>query len=192
MNKALHGKRYAILADNGFEESELIEPLKALQARGATVEVVSPQARDIQGMRHDKPGKKVLVDVPLNRANPEGYDGLVLPGGMRNPAALRINKQAVSFIKAFVDAGKPIAAICHGPWPLIAASAVRGRTMTSWPSLKTDLCNAGATWVDQEVVRDGNLVTSRRPRDLPAFCKKVVEVFQEAAQRGTALQEVCE
>jgi protease I len=192
MNKALHGKRYAFLADNGFEESELIEPLQALQDCGATVEVVSPQARDIQGMRHDKPGKKVRVDVPLNRARPEAYDGLVLPGGVRNSAALRINQQAISFIKAFVDAGKPIATICHGPWPLIAASAVRGRTMTSWPSLKTDLCDAGATWVDQEVVCDGTLVTSRRPRDLPAFCKKMIEVFQAAVQRDTALQEACE
>jgi protease I len=188
MDKALHNKRYAILVDNGFEESELLEPLKTLQNLGATVEVVSPQAREIQGMRHDQPGKKVLVDVPLARANSEEYDGLVLPGGVRNPAALRINEQAVNFIKSFVKAGKPIAAICHGPWPLIEADAVRGRTVTSWPSLKTDLCNAGAIWVDQEVVCDANLVTSRRPRDLPAFCKKMAEIFQKAGQKVTTCE----
>ena len=185
MDKALHDKRYAILADNGFEESELFEPLKTLQALGATVEVVSPQGREIQGMHHDAPGKKVLVDVPLAHAHAEEYEGLVLPGGVRNPAALRINAQAVNFIKSFVEAGKPIAAICHGPWPLIEAGAVRGRTVTSWPAIKADLRNAGATWVDQEVVCDGDLITSRRPCDLPAFCKKMAEEFHKAAHRVT-------
>lgn len=182
----LHGKRYAILAENGFEESELIEPLKALRATGAKVDVISPQAQEIQGMRHDKPGEKVAVDVQLERANPEEYDGLVLPGGVMNPDALRINEKAVNFVRSFIQTNKPVAAICHGPWTLIEADAVRGRTMTSWPSLRTDLRNAGANWVNQEVVRDGNLVTSRNPQDLSAFCQKMIELFQGAAHKAMA------
>jgi len=185
----LQGTRFAILAENGFEESELCEPLKILQTLGATVEVVSPQPREIQGMHHDTPTKRVTVDVPLARAHAAAYDGLVLPGGARSPARLRCNTEAVNFIKSFVDAGKPIAAICHGPWPLIEAGAVRERTMTSYPAIKSELRNAGATWVDQEVVCDGNLVTSRRPRDLPAFCKKMVEVFHQRIQKVTTSDE---
>ena len=148
---------------------KLTEPVKALRAAGATVQVVSPEAGEIQGMKHDQKGDKTKVDLELSKARAADFDGLVLPGGVANPDTLRINPAAVTFIKSFVTAGKPIAAICHGPWTLIEAGAVKGKKMTSWPSLHSDLQNAGANWVDEEVVVDGNLVTSRKPDDLPAF-----------------------
>jgi protease I len=179
MAQTLKGKRIAILATNGFEESELTEPLRALKDEGAMAEVIAPGGGTIQGMRHKERGQQVKVDRPLADAKAGDYAGLVLPGGVANPDELRMNPDAVAFVKQFFDAAKPVAAICHGPWTLIEADAVRGRTVTSWPSLKTDLRNAGAQWVDREVVVDNGLVTSRKPDDLPAFCKKMVEEFAE-------------
>jgi protease I len=175
----LQGKRIAIVATDGFEQSELTEPLKALRQAGAEVEVIAPHREPIQGMRHHDKGDKVEVDRTLDEAHAEEYTALVLPGGVANPDALRTNQRAVAFVKHFFEAGKPVAAICHGPWTLVEADVVRGRTVTSWPSLKTDLKNAGAKWVDREVVVDHGLVTSRRPDDLPAFCKKMIEEFRE-------------
>jgi protease I len=170
-------RKIAVLATNGFEQAELIEPVKALRAAGATVQVIAPAAGEIQGMKHDVKGDKTKVDLELSKARANDFDGLVLPGGVANPDTLRINKEAVAFIKSFVSAGKPIAAICHGPWTLIEAGGVKGKKMTSWPSLHTDLQNAGANWVDQEVVVDGNLVTSRKPDDLPAFNREFLALL---------------
>ncbi len=179
----LAGKRYAILSETNFEQDELFEPAKALKNAGARVDIVSPRAGEIQGMRHDQKGDKALVDLTLDQANPDEYDGLVLPGGVMNPDALRMNPKAVAFVRHFASAGKPIAAICHGPWTLIEADAVRGRKVTSWPSLTTDLKNAGATWVDQEVVVEPNLVTSRKPADLPAFNREMIRMFEQSSSR---------
>ena len=174
-------KKIAILATDGFEQAELTEPRKALREAGATVTVIAPQAGEIQGMEHHEKGRKVTVDLELSKARAADFDALVLPGGVANPDTLRVDKDAVAFVKHFVTAGKPIAAICHGPWTLIEAEAVRGRTMTSWPSLRTDLKNAGANWVDKAVVVDGNLVTSRKPDDLPDFNRAFIELLGEAA-----------
>lgn len=178
MANELKNKRVAILSENGFEQSELIEPKKALEQAGATVEIVSPQAK-ITGWQNKNWGDEISVDRKLDEAKPDQYDALLLPGGVMNPDKLRINERAIQFIRHFVDAGKPIAAICHGPWPLIDAGAVKGRKVTSWPSLRTDLTNAGAQWVDQEVVTDRGLVTSRKPDDIPAFNRKMIEEFAE-------------
>lgn len=175
----LAGKKIAVLATDGFEQVELTQPVDALKAAGATVEIVSPRSGEIQGFKHHDKGDKVAVDRVLSDANPSDYDGLLLPGGVINPDALRIEKDAISFIKGFTEASKPVAAICHGPWTLINAGAVSGRRMTSWPSLQADLENAGAQWVDEEVVVDDGLVTSRNPDDLPAFCAKMIEEFAE-------------
>jgi protease I len=175
----LKGKNVAIVATDGFEQSELTEPMDALRAAGAWVDVVAPKDGGIQGMQHHDKGDMIRVDRKLGTVKPEEYDALVLPGGVANPDALRIDKQAVQFIQHFVDAGKPVAAICHGPWTLIETGIVRGKKMTSWPSLKTDLTNAGADWVDEKVVRDGALITSRKPDDLPAFCKEVITMIAE-------------
>jgi protease I len=180
----LHGKKIAILATDGFEQSELIEPRKALDQAGAKTQVVSPKDGKIRGWNHKDWGQEVSVDVPLKSAKPEDYDALLLPGGVMNPDQLRMIPEAVAFVKHFTDAGKPVAAICHGPWTLIEAGAVRGKTITSWPSLKTDLKNAGATWQDKEVIRDGNLVTSRKPDDIPAFKKEMIRLFEEGAQQA--------
>ncbi|MBX3481550.1 MAG: type 1 glutamine amidotransferase [Caulobacter sp.] len=182
MSQDLSGRRVAVLATNGFEQSELETPVEALRKAGATVEVVSPEDGAIQGWEHHDKGRKVAVDRALAGARPEDYDAIVLPGGVINPDALRLEKEAISFIRGFRQAGKPIAAICHGPWTLINAEAVEGLRMTSWPSLKADLENAGATWVDEEVVVDGTLVTSRNPDDLPAFCREVIRMVGEAGQ----------
>jgi protease I len=179
MSNELRNKRIAALVENGFEQVELIEPKKALEAAGAKVDVVSPQRSKVKGWNHTNWGDEVTVDRQLDGANAEEYDALFLPGGVMNPDNLRINQKAVQFVKAFVDSGRPIAAICHAPWTLIEAGATQGRTMTSWPSLKTDLKNAGANWVDQEVVVDKGLVTSRKPDDIPAFNKKMIEEFAE-------------
>lgn len=175
----LQGKKVAVLATDGFEQVELEKPVEALKAAGAEVEVVSPKAGDIQGFQHHDKGDKVHVDRELAHANAEDYDAIVLPGGVINPDALRLEPRAIDFIRSFAQAAKPIAAICHGPWTLINAEAVEGRRMTSWPSLEADLRNAGAEWVDEEVVVDQGLVTSRKPDDLPAFCAKMVEEFAE-------------
>ncbi|WP_439473245.1 type 1 glutamine amidotransferase domain-containing protein [Brevundimonas sp.] len=175
----LAGKKIAVLATDGFEQIELTQPVDALRAAGATVEIISPKEGEIQGFKHHDKGDRVSVDRALNDADAGDYDGLVLPGGVINPDALRLEDKAVAFIQAFTEASKPVAAICHGPWTLINAGAVSGRRMTSWPSLRVDLENAGADWVDEEVVVDNGLVTSRNPDDLPAFCTRMVEEFAE-------------
>jgi protease I len=175
----LRNKRVAVLVENGFEQSELVEPKKALEGAGAKVDIVSPQPGKAKGWTHGNWGDEVKVDKQLDGAKAEEYDALLLPGGVMNPDRLRINSTAVEFVKRFVEAGKPIAAICHAPWTLIEAGATRGRKMTSWPSLRTDLRNAGANWVDAECVVDNGLVTSRKPDDIPAFNKKMIEEFAE-------------
>lgn len=177
----LEGRRVAVLATDGFEQSELETPVEALKRAGADVEVISPQAGPIQGMEHDEKGRMVAVDRSLSDGvDANDFDALVLPGGVSNPDKLRLEGKAIDFIRAFVSADKPIAAICHGPWTLIDAEGVDGRRMTSWPSLQTDLRNAGAEWVNEEVVVDGRLVTSRKPDDLPAFCEKMIDTFAAA------------
>ena len=179
----LQGKKVAILATDGFEQSELLEPRKALEEAGATTEVVSLAAGKIKGWNEKNWGQEVSVDVPLDSAKPSDYDALLLPGGVMNPDRLRMNQQAVRFVSEIVNAGKPVAAICHGPWTLVETGFLKGRTLTSWPSLKTDIRNAGGEWVDQEVVTDHGLVTSRKPADLPAFNRKMVEEFAEGRHR---------
>jgi len=186
----LSGKRVAALVDNGFEQSELLEPRKALEDAGARVDVVSPQRSEVRGWKHTDWGKSVSVDRGLDEASADEYDALLLPGGVMNPDKLRVNPKAVAFVKAFVAAGKPIAAICHAPWTLIEAEAVRGRRVTSWPSLKTDLRNAGANWVDEECVVDNGLVTSRKPDDIPAFNKKMIEEFVEGRHSPRGAREM--
>jgi protease I len=187
----LRNKRVAALVDNGFEQSELAEPKKALEAAGAKVDIVSPQDTKVKGWQHIKWGDEFSVDRKLEDVRADEYDALLLPGGVMNPDKLRANAKAVQFVKSFVDAGKPIAAICHGPWTLIEAGAVEGRRMTSWPSLATDLRNAGANWVDQECVVDNGLVTSRKPDDIPAFNKKMIEEFAEGTHpRATGGREM--
>jgi protease I len=176
---ALSGFRVAILATDGFEQSELLEPRRALDAVGATTEVISPKNGDIRGWSHKEWGQSVRVDQAVRNANPSEYDALVLPGGVMNPDALRMQSQAVSFVRSFFEAGKPVAAICHGPWTIIETGAARGHRMTSWPSLRTDITNAGGEWVDQEVVVDGTLITSRKPDDLPAFNREVIALFSQ-------------
>jgi protease I len=188
MAELLKGRRIAVLATDGFEQSELIEPVKALKAAGAEVEVVSPKSGSIQGYKHHEKGETVKVDLALDQAKPEDYSGLVLPGGVINPDTLRIEPKAISFIRHFVTSGKPIGAICHGPWTLIDAGGVKGRKMTSWPSLKTDLTNAGAKWEDSEVVTDQGIVTSRKPDDIPAFNKKLIEEFAEGKHARQAAE----
>ncbi len=175
----LSGRSVAVLATDGVEQVELTEPVKALKQAGAQVQVVSPKSGSIRGWNHFDKADAIPVDQPLGQVNPEDYDALVLPGGVANPDQLRTDPKAVQFVRHFVESGKPVAAICHGPWTLIEAEGVRGRRMTSWPSLRTDLRNAGAQWVDEEVVTDRGLVTSRKPADLPAFCRKMIEEFAE-------------
>jgi protease I len=182
MTAKLEGKRVAILATDGFEQSELLEPMKALREAGAAVEIVSPKSGSIKAWNHSDWGEEIEVDVELSAADAEDYDALVLPGGVMNPDHLRANRSAVEFVRDFAAAKKPVAAICHGPWTLIEAGAVRGRRLTSWPSLKTDLRNAGADWVDEEVVVDQGLVTSRKPDDLPAFNRRMIEEIAAGVQ----------
>ena len=177
MTQTLTGKTIAVVATDGFEQVELEKPVEALKAAGARVEIVAPKAGTIQGFNHHDKGDTTAVDKTIAEADPQAYDGLVLPGGVINPDALRLEPEAIDFIRSFTEAGKPVAAICHGPWTLINAGAVSGRRMTSWPSLQADLENAGATWVDEEVVVDRGLVTSRKPDDLPAFCARMIEAF---------------
>jgi protease I len=178
MTEQLSGKTIAfVVAPEGVEQVELTEPWKAVQSAGGTPQLVSTQSGQVQGFNHLDKGDTFDVDVTVDEADVSTFDGLVLPGGVANPDALRLDKGAVEFIKAFFDAQKPVAAICHAPWTLIEADVVRDRTLTSWPSLQTDLRNAGATWVDEEVVEDANLVTSRKPDDLPAFCDRLVASY---------------
>jgi protease I len=177
MADILKGRKIAILVADGFEQSEFQKPKQALDKAGAETTVVSPAGGKVKGWDMKEWGAEVKVDVPLKSAKAEDYDGLHLPGGVMNPDHLRMDPQAVAFVKHFFDSGKPVSAICHASWTMIEAEVVRGRTITSWPSLKTDLLNAGAHWVDQEVVRDRNLVSSRKPDDLPAFNNEIVKLF---------------
>ena len=179
MANELRGKRVAALVEDGFEQVELVKPKEALQKAGAQVDVVSPQPTKVKGWDHTRWGSEVSVDRRLDDVSAGEYDALLLPGGVMNPDRLRMNEKAVAFVKAFVDSGKPVAAICHAPWTLIEAGAVRGRRVTSYPSLATDLRNAGAEWVDEQVVVDNGLVTSRKPDDIPAFNEKMIEEIAE-------------
>ena len=180
----LTGKRVAILATDGVEQVELTEPRKALDAAGAKTTLVSPKPGKIKGWQHDHWGEELKVDLALESANADTFDALLLPGGVMNPDQLRMNKQAVQFVRSFFDSGKPVAAICHAPWMLVEADVVSGRSVTSWPSLQTDLRNAGADWVNREVVTDQGLVTSRKPDDIPAFNRKMIEEFAEGEHEG--------
>jgi protease I len=181
MADQLQGKKVAILATEGFEQAELIEPKKALEQAGAKTEVISPKEGTIRGWNEKDWGQEVKVDKSLDSADPNQYDALLLPGGVMNPDKLRMHPKAVEFVKSFCQAGKPIAAICHGPWLLVEADIVRGRTLTSWPSVKTDIRNAGGNWEDREVAEDGNLITSRKPADIPAFNRKIIERFGQSS-----------
>lgn len=179
-----------LAAAEGTEQVELTEPWKAVERAGATARLLSPASDEIQAFDHLTPADRFPVDVPVGEADPADYDGLVLPGGVANPDQLRTDEAAVAFVRGMVEAGKPVGVICHGPWTLIEADVVRGRTLTSWPSLQTDLRNAGATWVDVEVHTDRGLVSSRRPDDLPAFCRAVVEELREGVHtRRSATSE---
>jgi protease I len=180
ISSSLDGMKVAILVSDGFEQAEMTEPRKALDGAGAQTQIVSPLDGSVRGWKHLDPADTFEVDVPLKNANAGDFDALLLPGGVFNPDTLRIDEKAVAFVRAFVEAGKPIAAICHGPWTLIDAGGASGRKMTSWPSLRADLQNAGATWLDKEVVIDQNLVTSRKPDDLPAFNREMTKLFELA------------
>jgi protease I len=184
MKQQLEGKRVAILVANGFEQVELTGPKQALDEAGARTEIVSPEQGKVKGWNHTDWGQEMKVDLPLDQARPQDFDALLLPGGVMNPDHLRRNPKAQQFIKAFFDADKPVAAICHGPWTLIDAGVARGRRMTSYETIQTDLKNAGVNWVDQEVVTDGNLTTSRKPDDIPAFNKAIVEQFAKTPVRA--------
>ncbi|MEP6670325.1 MAG: type 1 glutamine amidotransferase domain-containing protein [Chthoniobacter sp.] len=186
MSLELEQKRVAILAADGFEQVELEKPMKALEEAGATVSIVSPKKGKIQGMNHADKGDQFDVDLPLEHANAEDFDALLIPGGLMNPDELRSTPAAVDFVRAFAQAGKPIAAICHAPWVLIEAGLVKGRRLTSWPAIQSDIKNAGGQWVDEEVVVDNGLVTSRKPADIPAFNAKVIEEFAEGRHAGMA------
>lgn len=182
MSNELDGKRIAFLtANEGVEQVELTAPWKAVQQAGGTPVLIAPEAAKVQGMNHLDKGDEFTATVAVGEADASGYDGLVLPGGVANPDQLRTDPQAVAFVKAFAEAGRPIAVICHGPWTLVEAGVVEGRTLTSWPSVRTDITNAGGSWTDQEVVvcsaGPGPIVSSRKPDDLPAFTSKLVEVF---------------
>jgi protease I len=180
----LKGVKVAILVADGFEQVELTEPRKALDEGGARTEVVSPKSDKVRGWKFTEWGDDVAVDKPLEQARANDYDALLLPGGVMNPDNLRMQPKAVEFVKAFFNDGKPVAAICHAPWTIIEAGAARGRRIASWPSLKTDLKNAGAEWVDQAVVIDGNLVSSRKPDDLPAFNRETIELFSRTRRQS--------
>jgi protease I len=184
MPNKLDGVRVAIVVADGFEQVELTEPKKALENAGAETHFISPNPDTVTAWNYTNWGDEFPVDEPLADAMAGEYDALLLPGGVMNPDKLRINPDALKFVKLFIATGKPIASICHGPWTLIDAEGVKNRTMTSWPSLQTDLRNAGANWVDEECVRDGNMVTSRKPADLPAFNAAIIEVFAEFCQHA--------
>lgn len=179
MDQKLNGLKVAILVADGFEQVEMTEPKKALDQAGAKTTIISPSKGKVKAWKHTVWGDEFTVDKELNQAKAEDFDALLLPGGVMNPDTLRINPAAINFVKSFVKSHKPIAAICHGPWTLINAEAVEGKKMTSWPSIKIDLINAGANWVDQEVVKDDNIVTSRKPDDIPAFNKTIIELFSQ-------------
>lgn len=182
--QTLDAKRVAIIATDGFEQQELMDPRKALDDAGARTTVVSPHSGSIRGWKEKNWGESVNVDATLDDARSADFDALLIPGGVMNPDALRMNEKAVDFVREFFLAGKPVAAICHGPWLLVEAGVVRDRTVTSWPSLKTDIQNAGGNWEDREVVTDDGLVTSRKPADIPAFNRKMIEEFAEGFHEG--------
>jgi len=186
MEKKLDGKKIAILVADGFEQIELTAPKEALEAEGAITEIVSPANQQVQGWNHDEKADAFHVDMPLDRARSDDYDALLLPGGVRNPDQLRQLTRALEFVDGFFATGKPVAAICHAPWTLIEAGVVDGRKITSWPSLKTDLRNAGANWVDRDVVVDHGLVTSRKPADIPIFNRKMIDAFAKDREQGIA------
>jgi protease I len=186
MASQLQGKKIAFLAAEGVEQVELTEPWKAVEQAGATPELISLEAGEVQAFNHLDKADTFKVDKTASEADASDYDGLVLPGGVANPDFLRADEDAVSFVRAFFEQAKPVGVICHGPWTLVEADVVRGRTLTSWPSLQTDLRNAGANWVDEEVHVDEGLTSSRKPDDLPAFCAKIVEEFAEGKHAGQA------
>jgi protease I len=189
MSAKLQGKKIAIVATDGFEQVELTEPRKALEAAGAKVDIISPKAGEIKGWKFTDWGDRTKVDKTLDDAKPAEYDGLVLPGGQINPDKLRIEPKAVAFVTEFFNSGKPIGAICHGPWMLVEAGVVKKKTLTSWPSVRTDIRNAGGHWVDEEVVTDGNLTTSRKPDDIPAFNKRLIDEFSQGKSVQSTQQE---
>lgn len=183
MQENLSGKKIAIVVENGFEQVEMTEPKRALEQAGAQTFIISPQKDQVRGWNHTEWGDTFHVDMPMDQANPQEFDGLLLPGGVMNPDKLRRNEQVLRFVRSFFESGKPVAAICHGPWTLIDAGCVKGRRMTSYPSIQTDLKNAGARWSDEEVVVDHGLVTSRKPDDIPAFNAKMIEEFAEGIHK---------
>jgi protease I len=180
MPSQLTGRKVAFLATDGVEEVELTAPWNALKQAGAEVKLISDKSGEIEAVNHDQKGNRFPVDAEVSKVSVRDFDALVLPGGVANPDKLRTNKNAVNFVRAFMEADKPVAAICHGPWLLVEADAVRGRTITSWPSLETDVKNAGGAWVDKPVQLDQKLLTSRKPDDLPAFCAQLVELLANA------------
>ncbi|MEP6691062.1 MAG: type 1 glutamine amidotransferase domain-containing protein [Gemmatimonadaceae bacterium] len=180
MPQRLDGRRIAFLATDGVEQSELTEPMRAVREAGGDAQLLSIQKGEIQGMQHDDKAARFTVDREVQGAHASDYDGLVLPGGVANPDRLRSNADAVRFVKEFFAVDKPVAAICHGPWLLVEADVLEGRTITSWPSLQTDVRNAGGEWVDKAVQVDQKLITSRKPDDLPQFCAKIVDIFSTA------------
>jgi deglycase len=186
MPNKLIGKKVAILVADGFEQVEMTEPRAALDGEGAETTIVSVKSGQIQGMHHADKGEQFDVDVTLDQAQPQDFDALMIPGGLMNPDTLRSTPKALEFTRHFFEEGKPVAAICHGPWVLIDAEVVRGKTLTSWPAIKTDVMNAGGNWVDQEVVVDNGLVTSRKPDDIPAFNRKMIEEFEEGRHSEAA------
>jgi protease I len=183
-DKKLQGKKVAIIAADMVEQVELIEPRKALDAAGAETHLISLKPGEIQGFNHFDPGDKIKVDKAIEEVQADEYDALMIPGGVGNPDQLRGDENVVSFVRDFFEAGKPVAAICHGPWVLVEADVVRGRKVTSWPTLQTDIRNAGGNWVDKQVVVDQGLVTSRKPDDIPAFNDKMIEEFAEGKHAG--------
>jgi protease I len=184
MANTLQGKKVAVLVTDGFEQVELTKPRQALQEAGAETKVVSPKSGKVKGWNHTEWGDEVQIDVELKSADPAQFDALLLPGGVMNPDSLRLDPNAVRFTRHFYDAGKPIASICHGPWMLVKADIARGHTLTSWPSLKTDIKNAGGNWVDKEVISDNGVVTSRKPDDIPAFNREMISLFAAGTTAG--------
>jgi protease I len=189
MEKKLKDRKVAILVADGFEQVELTEPKKALEQAGAVTHIVSPNKGQVKGWNHTEWGDKFPVDVVLDKADPEDYDALLLPGGVMNPDKLRRNEHALQFVRAFFNSDKPVAAICHGPWTLIDAGVVKGRRLTSYESIQTDLKNAGAEWVNEEAVVDRGLVTSRKPDDIPVFNRKMIETFAEGARQMRTMRQ---
>jgi protease I len=189
MASNLKGKKIAILVADGFEQVELTDPRKALEDAGADTKVVSPADGRVKGWDHKDWGDEISVDIALKTAKADDFDALLLPGGVMNPDHLRMDRDAMHFVRDFFDAGKPVAAICHGPWSLVEVDVLRGRTLTSWPSLKTDIRNAGGNWVDKEVVNYRGLVTSRKPDDIPAFNREMISLFSQSAEPAEDLRK---